>query len=206
MIGVVKDFHFKSLREQLTTTVLQVYPQAYHTIVVKVNPGQSQEALAYLETQWKEIEPTWPFTYEFIDESFTAMYKSERQLGYMLTFFTALGIFVACLGLFGLVYYTTAQRIKEIGIRKVMGATVTDIVVLINKNFLALMLIGLLIAAPACYYLAQDWLGNFAFRIDINLLIFLMAGLFMALIALLTVSFQSIKAAMTNPVDTLKDE
>jgi len=206
VIGVVKDFHFKSLRDELTTTVLQIYPQAYSTIAVKISAGRTEEALSFLESEWKTLAPEWPFSYEFIDESLTGMYKSERQLGYMLTFFTGLGIFIACLGLFGLVYYTTAQRVKEIGIRKVLGARASDIVLLINKSFLWLMALGLLMAAPVCYYLANNWLDNFAYKVNINPMIFVYAGLIMAAFALFTVSFQSIKAALTNPVDTLKEE
>lgn len=205
VIGVVKDFHFKSLRDELTSTVLQIYP-AYSTIAIKLNPGDPKATLSFLESQWKTLEPNWPFTYEFMDQNLTSMYKSERQLGYLFTFFTGLGIFIACLGLFGLVYYTTAQRIKEIGIRKVLGAGASDIVFLINKSFLWLMALGLLMAAPVCYYLAQNWLGNFAYKVTISPMTFVYAGLVMAAFALLTVSFQSIKAALTNPVDTLKEE
>ncbi len=206
VIGVVRDFHFKSLRDQLTTTVLHIYPRVYQTMAIKLKLSSAQEVLPFLETSWNDAEPGWPFSYRFLDESFHAMYSSERQLSHLFSFFTTLAIIIACMGLFGLVYYTAAQKVREIGIRKVLGADIMDVVLLINRNFVLLILIGLVIAIPISYYLATGWLENFAYSITPDLWFFALPGLAMLLFAFATVSFQSLKAALANPVDTLKED
>ncbi len=205
IIGVVKDFHFKSLRDQLTTTILQVYPPAYKTMAIKLKGSSTEEAITFLEGAWGRVEPGWPFSYRFLDESFQEMYMAEQQMSRLFSFFAGLAVVVACMGLFGLVYYIAAQKVREIGIRKVLGASILDILYLINRSFVMLILVGLVIAIPASYYLSARWLENFAYSIEVGVLIFILPGLAMILFALLTVSFQSLKAAWTNPVNVLKD-
>lgn len=206
VIGVVKDFHFKSLREDMSSTVLQIYPEAYHTLALRIKPENISETLTFIENKWAELEPEWPFAYTFMDDAFDKMYKSEERLNALFTIFTGLGIFIACIGLFGLVYYTTTQKVREIGIRKVLGAGIKDILMLVNKGFLALIAIALVIAVPFSYYLADYWLQNFSYKIEVSPLIFVIAGLAMVMITLITVSYQSLRAARTNPVEVLKEE
>ncbi|MEM1405816.1 MAG: ABC transporter permease [Bacteroidota bacterium] len=206
VIGVIKDFHFKSLKEAVTTTVLHIYPEAYQTMAIRVKPEAVKETLTFLREHWDDLGTERPFSYEFLDENLTDMYASEEQLSKMFTFFTVIGIFIACMGLFGLVSYTTAQKVKEIGVRKVLGADVFDILILINKRFLMLVFLGLCLAAPLAHYAAGRWLENFAYRIEFSPVIFLLATVVITLFAMVTVSYQSIKAASANPVRSLKEE
>lgn len=206
IIGVVKDFHYKSLYDKVEITVMQIFPDAYWKVAVKVKTGDIKTTLAHIHAVWSKFSPDYPLEYKFLDENFTAMYKSEDKLKVLLWIFTGVAIFVGCLGLFGLAAYAAQRRIKEIGIRKVLGASVKGIVFLMSKDFIKLVIIALLIASPIAWYVMNDWLKDFAYRTSVAWWVFGVAGLSAIVIALITVSFQSVKAALANPVKNLRTE
>lgn len=206
VIGVVKDFHYKSLHERVEPAVLHIYPPAYSKVAVKLDGGKIESEIAGIKTLWSKFSPEYPIEYNFLDESFDNMYKAEDKLKTLLSFFTAISIFVACLGLLGLAAYAAERRKKELGIRKVLGATVQGLVVLLSKDFIKLVLIALLIASPVAWYFMNKWLEGFAYRIGIAWWMFALAALLAVVLALLTVSFQAVKAALTNPVRNLRAE
>ena len=206
IIGVVKDFHFKSLYDRLETTVLQIYPPAYSKVAVKFNTSSIENTVNSVKQTWNKFSPEYPLEYIFLDDNFEKMYKSEDKLKALLWIFTGIAIFVGCLGLFGLAAYAAERRKKEIGIRKVLGASIQGVVVLLSKDFIKLVLISLLIASPIAWYFMNNWLQDFAYRVQINWWVFLVAGLAAIVIALITVSFQAIKAALANPVKNLRTE
>ncbi|GAB4030302.1 ABC transporter permease [Spirosoma gilvum] len=206
VIGVVKDFHYKSLHEKIEPTVLQIYPQAYSKVAVKITGANIEIAIGQISNVWSRYSPDYPIEYNFLDESFGKMYKGEDKLKTLLTLFTAITIFVSCLGLLGLAANAAEQRRKELGVRKVLGATVEGLVVLLSKDFVKLMLISLLLASPVAWYFMNQWLDNFPYRITINWWMFAVAGGLAVALALVTVSFQTVKAALSNPVKNLKTE
>jgi putative ABC transport system permease protein len=173
---------------------------------VKTNGKDNAEAIAAAEQLWKQYNPEYPFDFQFLDASFDAMYKTEQRTGKLFTVFSIIAIFVSCLGLFGLATFTAEQRIKEIGIRKVMGASVNEIVALLSKDFLKLIVVSLFIAVPCSYFGMQNWLHDFAYHIPIDWTVFAWAGGISLAIAFLTISFQTVKAAMGNPVESLRTE
>jgi putative ABC transport system permease protein len=205
VIGVVKDFHFKSLHERISP-LMMVLGNNSGSIIVKAKTQDIQGLLASVKKQWSQFNTEAPLSYSFLDERFEATYRSEQKVGQILGIFAGLTIFVACLGLFGLATFTAEKRRKEIGIRKVVGASVIDIVALLSKEFLKLVLIANVLAWPLVYYLMNRWLENFAYHIGIGWWMFALAGVSALLIALLTVSFQAIKAALNNPVKSLRTE
>ncbi|RDV14485.1 ABC transporter permease [Pontibacter diazotrophicus] len=204
IIGVVKDFHFKSLYDKVDPTVLQIYPGAYVKVAVKMSSDNIAGSIDHVKEVWGEFSPDYPVEYIFMDDNFQKMYKAEDKLKSLLTIFTGIAIFVACLGLFGLAAYAAERRKKEIGIRKVLGAETSSIVTLLSKDFLKLVVIAALIAFPLAWYAMQIWLQDFAYRIDIPLWVFLVAGMVAALLAFVTISYQAIKAATNNPVLNLR--
>jgi putative ABC transport system permease protein len=206
IIGVVKDFHYKSLYDKMEPAVLQIYPQAYWKVAVKMKTASVANTLSHVQQVWNRFTPDYPIEYRFLDESFDQMYKAEDKLKSLLWIFTAVTIFVACLGLFGLAAYAAERRKKEIGIRKVLGASVEGIVLLLSKEFVKLVVVSLLIASPLAWYLMKGWLEDFAYSVEIEWWIFAIAGVLAIAIALLTVSFQSIKAALINPIRYLRNE
>ena len=206
VIGVVQDFHFKSLREKLTPVVMQIYPSAFWKIALRIKPDNIPATLAHLKSTYERLDPEWAFTYKFADENFDEMYKSEEKLSSLFTIFTGLAIIVACLGLFGLVEYSVHQRTKEISIRKVFGASINSLLVLLTRNYFGLILIAFVVIIPVSYFAAQQWLNNFAYHITISLWMYGKAGVVILIITLFTVSFQSLKAAWTNPVESLRTE
>jgi putative ABC transport system permease protein len=205
VIGVVKDFHFKSLHEPISPLVM-VLGNTGGTVIAKVKAKDIAGLLASLKTQWNQFTTDAPFTYAFLDERFNATYRAEQKTGLILGIFAGLTIFVACLGLFGLATFMAEQRTKEIGVRKVLGASVPGIVGLLSKDFLKLVGVALLLAVPVAWYVMNQWLQNFAYKIDIEWWMFALAGILAVGIALLTVSVQSVKAALMNPVKSLKTE
>ena len=205
VIGVVKDIHLNSLQQSITPVILHIYPFAYFTITLRVKNENIPATIAHLESSWKKFNNEWPFEYKFLDDNFDKLYKSEEKLATLFSFFTAFTIFVACLGLFGLVVYSTTQKYKEISIRKVLGATDNSLVILLGKTYVLLIAIAFIIAAPFSYFAANAWLQKFAYHIDVTPLLFLKAGLFILIISLLTVGIQSFQAARRNPVDALKE-
>jgi putative ABC transport system permease protein len=209
IIGVVKDFHFESLHSEVGPVILHqdtALGQSWEAVSFRLAPGDVPGTLAVLEKQWKKTAPGLPFEYAFLDASFDALYRSEQRTGHLFTAFAAVAILIACLGLFGLSAFTAEQRTKEMGIRKVFGASVPQLVTLLSKDFLRLVLLSNLLAAPLAWWAGKQWLENYAFRTGIGPEVFGLAAAASVGIALLTVSFQSLKAALTNPVESLRSE
>ena len=205
VIGVVSDFHFESLRQKIGPLVMFLGRNSGN-ILVKTHTDKLPQFLASLKRQWDSFSPAAPFSYSFLDDRFAQVYVSEQKIEQVLTLFSSLTIFIACLGLFGLATYTAEQRTKEIGVRKVLGASVGSVVALLSKDFLKLILIALLLATPIAWWGMEQWLNEFAYKVTIDWWIFALAGLLAIGIALLTVSFQSIKAALTDPVKSLRSQ
>jgi putative ABC transport system permease protein len=206
VIGVVRDFHYKSLHERVEPAVLHIYPAAYSRIAVKLKAGSIENSIAQIKTVWNRFSPDYPMEYTFLDESFGKMYQAEDKLKTILSLFTGVTIFVACLGLFGLAAFAAERRKKEIGIRKVLGATVRGVVIMLSKDFILLVLISLILASPVAWYFMNQWLENFSYRIHIGWWIFALAGMVAVLLAFITVSLQAVKAGRTNPVKNLRAE
>lgn len=207
IIGVINDFHFESLHQTIIPLVL-LMPEnnRYNRLSIKVAGGNMPAALAHIEKTWKEFLPEVPFSYTFLDDRFADLYRTEQQQGTLFTIFASIAIVIACLGLFGLSAFAINQRIKEIGIRKVIGASVPGIVTLLSKDFLKLVAIATVISFPIAWYAMNKWLQDFAYRSTIPWWIFLGAGIIAVVIALGTISFQAIKAATANPVKSLRSE
>lgn len=206
VIGVVKDFHFASLRDEIKPLMIHIWPSWYANILVKIEPDYLSETIGKMEAQWNASVPDWAFEYYFLDEEFDKLYRSEERLGQLVTYFSALAIFIASLGLFGLASFMAEQKIKEIGIRKVLGASIASIVWMQFRVFLSLIAVALIISIPVGLYYLDMWLQDFAYRIELNWVFFVVAGGLATLIALVTVSYQSIKAAIVNPVKSLRYE
>ena len=204
--GVVKDFHFESLHQPISPMVFMIPNDRFNRVAVKIKAGYKEETLAYLEDEWRAMRPDSPFYYYLVADRFEEQYAAEEKVGAIFGFFAGLAIVISVLGLFGLAAYATEQRTKEIGIRKVMGASIWSIVSLLGKDFLKLVLFGFLIAIPIAWYGMNGWLENFAYSVSVSWVVFLVAGLTATIIAALTVSSQSIRAAMINPVDAFKVE
>lgn len=206
VVGVVKDFHFESLHERISPMIFFISPRGYNRITVKIAAANIPETLEFIESVWQRFLPSQPFTYDFVDQRFAQLYRAEERLAQVVVFFASLAIFIACLGLLGLASFMAEQRTKEIGIRKILGATVAHVSLLLSKDFLKLVIIANLIAWPIAYFTMNRWLQNFAYRIEIEWWVFVLAGGLALLIALLTVSYQAIKAALANPVESLRYE
>ncbi|QSE96036.1 ABC transporter permease [Fulvivirga lutea] len=206
IVGVVKDFHYRSLHQPIQPLVMRHDPRNAYTISVKLAGGKINESIALLEQEWKKIAPDYPFDYAFLDDNLESLYQAENNTGTMLSAFSGLAILIACMGLLGLTSFMTEQRKKEIGVRKVLGASVTGIISLLTKDFAKLVLVSFLISIPLAWYALGYWLNNFAYKVEMNPLIYISAGVVLLLIAMLTVSYQSYKAASSNPVDTLRSE
>ncbi|MBS0028106.1 ABC transporter permease [Chitinophaga sp. 22321] len=207
IIGVLKDFHFNSMHDAIEPLVIRLDENPkWGNILVRTEPGKTKAALAGLERICKTMNPNFPFTYQFSDLEYTKLYKSEQMVSRLCNYFAGLAIFISCLGLFGLAMFTAAQRTKEIGVRKILGASESNIFILLSANFLQPVAVGMLIAFPLSWVGMNQWLKDFAYKIDLEWGIFAFAGLTTIFIALLTVSFQSIKAAFMNPVTSLKSE
>lgn len=206
IIGVVKDFHLNSLKDNISPVVMHIFPFAYSSISFRIKGDDVPGTLKHLESTWKKFNSEWPFEYRFLDDNFDKLYKSEEKLAVLFTFFTGFTIFVACLGLFGLVVYSTSQKYKEISIRKVLGAGDSSLVLGLSRSYLLLIAIAFVIAIPLSYYAADQWLQKFAYHIDITPMLFIKAAALIMTISLLTVGIQSFKAARSNPVDALKEQ
>jgi putative ABC transport system permease protein len=207
IIGVVKDFNFRSLHQAVEPLTLRYgYPYDLNRIAVSIKGNDVQITLTRLRKTWDKVAPQRPFMYHFLDESFSAQYEADQHFGQLFTFFSYLAIFIACLGLFGLSTFMAQQRVKEIGVRKVLGSSTSGIVVLLSKDFIKLILIAIVIATPLCLWSMNQWLQGFAYRITIGPLVFVEAGTISLAIALLTMAWQSVKAALSNPVSALRNE
>ncbi|MBS1921294.1 MAG: ABC transporter permease [Bacteroidetes bacterium] len=211
IIGVMKDFHFESLHKEIKPLIfimpsLRRSNSFYNNISIKISGQNISSALATIKKTWQQYLPDLPYDYTFLDENFSKLYQSEERQETIFTTFACIAIFIACLGLFGLSAFAISQRVKEIGVRKVLGASISTIVGLLSKDFIKLVIIAALVAFPVAWYAMHQWLQGFAYRITISWWIFIAAGMIALLIALATVSFQAIKAAMTNPVKSLRTE
>ncbi|HEY9364369.1 MAG TPA: FtsX-like permease family protein, partial [Chitinophagaceae bacterium] len=207
--GVFNDFNFESLHQRIIPLVLFESRtddgDNYDNISIKAS-GNISAALTQIEKTWKKFLPEIPFEYQFLDNRYAKLYESENRQSSIFTIFSCIAIFIACLGLFGLSAFTITQRVKEIGVRKVLGASTGSIVKLISKDFLLLVVIAAVIAFPVAWYAMNHWLQDFAYRIQIGWWVFLLAGIIALLIAFATISFQAVKAAMSNPVNSLRSE
>ena len=209
IIGVIKDFHFESMHQKIVPMVLIMLPPAntyFNNVSVKISGNNTAAALDNMEKTWKKFFPETPFEFTFLDDNFNKLYQSEQRQATIFTSFACIAIFIACLGLFGLSAFAITQRIKEIGVRKVLGANTSSIVTLLSKDFLKLIAVAAVIAFPVAWYAMHNWLKDFAYRISIQWWVFLLAGILAAVIALITVSYQAIRAALANPVKSLRTE
>ena len=206
VVGVAEDFNFQSVRQAIAPMVLFVSPNWRDKAYIKVDSDNLPAAIAAVEDTWKQMNPAYPFEYRFLDESFDELYRAEQRTGELFNYFALIAIFISCLGLFGLSAYTAELRTKEIGVRKVLGASVPSILALFTKDFMALVLLAFALAVPVSYYLMHTWLQGFVYRTDIGVAVFALAMVFAVLITLLTVGYQSMKAALANPVDSLRSE
>jgi putative ABC transport system permease protein len=206
IIGLAKNFHFNSLHQKINPLVIEIRPEFCVYILVKIRSEHIAMTMDYARDVWHRFAPDVPFEYYFLDETINRMYQLEIKMGKIFIAFTILAIFISCLGLFGLTSFMTEQRTKEIGVRKVLGATVTRICFLLSKEFTKCVLFANVIAWPLAWFIMNKWLQNFAYRVNIGLGIFLLAGGIALIVALLTVSYQSIKAAVANPINSIKYE
>src|SRR6266542_2980937 len=205
--AVVKDFHFEDLHVSISPYGFQLNNMPdYNYMIVHAKPGNINTLLQIIQNTWRNLNPTEPFEYSFLDEYFQKNYEAENHLAAIVGYFTAIAILISCLGLFGLATFSAEQRTKEIGVRKVLGASVTSIVALLSKDFLKLVAVAILIASPIAWWAMHRWLQNFAYRVNISWLVFAITTLAALLIALFTISFQAIRAAIANPVKSLRTE
>jgi len=206
IVGVVKDFHSQSLHSKIKPLVITNNTKLFKVLALKINGQNVPETLEFLEDTWKRFLPDRPFEFWFIDESIQKLYEKEQRLGQLVSICAALAICVACLGLFGLAAFTAEQRTKEIGVRKVLGASISSIMLLLSKEFIRLVLIAAFIAYPVAYFTLGDWLESFPYRVELSWWIFAFSGIVTLFVALITVSHHAIRVALTNPVDALRDE
>lgn len=206
IVGIVKDFHYASLHENVQPFALRLEPVATYRIMARIRAGAEQPTLAHLQQLYKKYYPGFTFDYQFLDQDYQAQYVAERQVAQLSLWFTALTVLIACLGLFGLAAFMAERRFKEIGIRKVLGASVNTVVLLLSKDFLKLIGIAILAAFPLAWWATSHWLSGFAYRVDIGAGIFVLAAVLIILITMITTGFQSIKAALANPVKILRSE
>ncbi len=206
IVGVMKDFHTSSLHDKIEPVVLFNNPQYFGSLLVHVAPNALPGVLSGIQKTWRSYTPMRPFNYSFLDDEYDAMYRTEQKLGALMSLFCGVAILITCLGLLGLMTFIVVHRTKEIGIRKILGASVVSITAMLSKDFLKLVAIAIIIASPVAWYFMNNWLQDFAYRINIGWYIFLITGVAALLIAFITISFQSIKAAVANPVKSLRAE
>ena len=209
IIGVVKDFHFESLHDPIGPLVFEFNPRSawYNAyLLIKINSPDIPGIIDFIKQKWSGVAEGLPFDYHFLDADYNSLYRAEMQVGNLITLFTLVSLFIITLGLLGLIAFIANQKTKEIGVRKVLGASIGNILLLLSKKFIAWVLIANIIAVPAAYYFMNRWLQSFAYRIGLSWWIFALAGLITLIIALATVSIQAVKAAVANPVEALRYE
>lgn len=206
VIGVVKDFNLASVHSPIEPLIIRCSPKETQLLFARIDSRDIPDVIRAMEQTFKSLKPDFPFDYRFLDQGFDIIYRSEMQIGQLANWFAVLAIFISCLGLFGLASFTVERRTKEIGVRKVLGASLTNIFALVSMEFVGLVVIALMLAAVPIWYFMRDWLAKFAYHVDIELWLFVVAGLLAVGIALLTVSYQAIKAALMNPVRSLRSE
>jgi putative ABC transport system permease protein len=209
IVGVVKDFHFKDLHEKIEPFAFRFYNDAdagFNYMIAHSRGGNIKQSLSTLENAWKKLNPNEPFEYSFLDQDFQKNYEAESRQASLINYFTIVAIIISCLGLFGLATFTAEQRTKEIGIRKVLGASVYGVVALLSKDFLKLVIIAVIIASPLAWWAMNKWLQNFAYQTSIGWQVFALTTLLAVVIAFATISFRAIRAALSNPVKSLRTE
>jgi putative ABC transport system permease protein len=206
IIGVVKNYHYMPFTYEIQPLILYYNPSYYRYTMLRISGNDIPQTLGFLENIWSKFAPEFPFEYHFLDEDYEQIYRTEQRLGVLFRYFSFLAIFISCLGLFGLASFMAEQRTKEIGIRKVLGATVSSVTLLLSREYTKWVLLANIIAWPVAYLAMRKWLQGFAYRVDMSVLTFILAGLLTLFIALLTVSYQAIKTAVANPVETLRYE
>ena len=206
VVGVVSDFHITSLHKEITPVVFTVVPSFYYGAGIKIASGSLRETLAFIENSWKETYPEEYFEYEFLDEHLASLYKNDEKTFTLFKIFAGVSIFIGCLGLYGLISFVANQKQKEVGIRKVMGATVSSIVLLFTKDFVKLVVVAFLVAVPLTWYAMDQWLQGFAYRTEISWSIFAMGFVATVTIVLMTILYRSVRAANMNPAITLRSE
>ncbi|MEJ2617129.1 MAG: FtsX-like permease family protein [Ignavibacteriaceae bacterium] len=206
VIGVVKDFNFFSLHSAIGPLIMSIEPNQFYYLLIRIKPGNIPGTIDFINRTWKSVVPGRPFDYSFLEKHFDEIYKNDQQTEQLFGFFSFLAVFIACLGLFGLASYTVEQRTKEIGVRKVLGASVGGVVLLLSKDFLKLVIAAAVIAVPVSYYIMSNWLQDFAYKTKISPAIFIIVGFTVFVIALATISFQAVKAATSNPIKSLRYE
>ena len=211
VIGIVKDFNTESLHSSVSPFALfYTTSQTYHAntsfVAVRIKPGDYNKTIGIIQSKWREFMPDNPFEYSFMDAEYDALYQTDQTIGKVFSVFTFLSLTVACLGLLGLAIYTAERRMKEIGIRKVLGASVQNVVTMLSTDFIKLVMIACIIAFPIAWYAMNKWLEDFAYPTQVSWWIFALSTGLMVLIALVTISYQSVKAALTNPVESLRSE
>lgn len=205
IIGVVKDFHYGSIHHEVEPLIFR-FTESASNIIVKVKVGTESATIASLEKVFKKFHPNYPFDFAFLDTEYQALYESESRVAILSKYFSGLAILISCLGLLGLAIFTAERRQKEISVRKILGASITNIVGLLSKDFLKLVIIAFLVATPLAYYFMQQWLSNFAYHVEVQWWVFALTGILAIGVALLTISFQSIKTALANPIEALRNE
>ncbi len=206
VIGVVKDFHNESFRKNINSLVLWYVPGYAYNLSIRMTGRNSQGTLRFIKKQWEEYSPDIPFEFQFLDLKYKALYEDETKFNLLIGYFSIIAILIACLGLFGLVSFSSERRTKEIGLRKINGASITEVMIMLNRDFVKLVAIAFVIAVPLAYYAMHRWLGNFAYKTGLSWWIFVLAGIIASGIALLTLSWQSRRVATRNPEDTLRYE
>ena len=207
VVGVVKDFHYSPLREKIEPVALTLRSPQFYNLGVRVKAKNMEETLAFFEKTWKQFVPAdQPFDYLMWDQQFEYMYYAEQRAQALTLLSSGMAILLACMGLFGLAAFTVEQRVKEIGVRKVLGASVSNIVILVSRTFAIMVLIANLFAWPVAYFAMRNWLDGFAYRTDLSWWIFVLSGAVALAIALFTVSFHALRAALSNPVEALRHE
>jgi len=206
VIGVVKDFHSESMHNAIRPFIFRIYRPFHQYVFVRINPQDTQGAMGRIKRTFERFSPEYPFYSQFLDGAFEDQYRTEKQLGQLFQIFGAFAIFISCLGLFGLAAYTAEQRTKEIGIRKVLGASVSGIILLLSKEFVKWVLVANIVAWPVAYWIMRQWLDEFAYRIDIGIGVFILSAMIAFAIAMGTVSYQAVKTALANPIDSLRYE
>ena len=206
IVGVMEDFHFKSMRQQIEPLAIIIAPQYFNNVIIRLAPGDATQAIATVEKVWDKAYSGIPFEYQFLDQDLEMVYRADEAVGKLIKYLAFLAVIIAYLGLFGLASFTAEQRKKEIGIRKVLGASMSHLVYLLTSQFAKWVVISCVIAFPLAYYSLSRYLQNFAYRIEIGPFPFIIAGALALTIALVTISFQAARAAVANPVDSLKYE
>ena len=206
VIGVVKDFHFLSLHKKIEPVVIYIYPRHFRHILIRIIPGEIKSAIEFIRDNWNEVNPQRPFEYSFLDKDFEKIYHNEEKTGILVSCFSVFAIMITCLGLFGLVSYSAEQKSKEVGIRKVLGASIIKIVKMLLSDFVMLVIISNLIAWPIAFYFMDKWLTNFAYRINIEIWSFVLSAGIALIVTFFTVIYQAVKAASANPVNILRYE